>query len=45
VIPGHHRSGEELYSESVHVDEGPLSFEFSDKCAYQATFEYSSDDA
>jgi hypothetical protein len=45
VIPGHDRSGEELYSESVHVDEGPLSFEFSGKCAYRSTFEYSSDDA
>ena len=44
VIPGHHRSGEELYAESVHVDEGALSFEFSGKCAYQSTFEYSSDE-
>ena len=44
VIPGHHRSGEELYAETVRVDEGPLSFEFSGKCAYQSTFEYSSDE-
>jgi hypothetical protein len=45
VIPGHHRDGVEHYAETLHVDEGPLSFEYSGKCAYRATFEYSSDDA
>jgi hypothetical protein len=44
VIPGHHRSGVELYAETLRVDEGPLSFEYSGRCAYQSTFEYSSDD-
>jgi hypothetical protein len=43
VIPGHHRSGTELISELIHVDEGPLSFEVHGRCAYQSTFEYASD--
>ena len=42
VIPGHDRSGSELYADLLHVEEGPLSFELSGKCAYQSTFEYSS---
>jgi hypothetical protein len=42
VIPGHHRSGEELYTDVLYVEEGPLSFELNGKCAYQSTFEYSS---
>ena len=42
VIPGHHRTGSELYAELLHVEEGQLSFELSGKCAYQSTFEYSS---
>ena len=42
VIPGHHRSGSELYADALRVAEGPLSFEFSGKCAYESTFEYSS---
>ena len=44
VIPGHDRSGSELYADLLRVDEGPLSFEMSGKCAYQATFSYSSAD-
>jgi hypothetical protein len=44
VIPGHHRSGSELYADLLRVAEGPLSFELSGKCAYQSTFEYSSAD-
>ena len=44
VIPGHHRSGSELYADLLHVEEGQLSFEVSGKCAYQSTFEYSSAD-
>ena len=43
VIPGHHRSGAEHHGELVRVDDGPLAFEVSGRCAYQATFEYSSD--
>ena len=42
VIPGHHRHGTELYADLLHVDEGPLSFELSGRCAYESTFEYSS---
>jgi hypothetical protein len=43
VIPGHHRSGMEHHSELVRVHDGPLSFEVSGRCAYQSTFEYSSE--
>lgn len=42
VIPGHHRSGSEDYADHLRVDEGPLSFDFSGRCAYESTFEYSS---
>ncbi|HKF79194.1 MAG TPA: hypothetical protein VKB17_00030, partial [Thermoleophilaceae bacterium] len=44
VIPGHHREGLELFAELLRVDEGPLSFELSGRCAYQSTFAYSSAD-
>jgi hypothetical protein len=44
VISGHDRSGSELYADLLRVEEGPLSFELSGKCAYQSTFEYSSAD-
>lgn len=42
VIPGHHRPGTELHADLLRVDEGPLSFELSGRCAYQSTFDYSS---
>jgi hypothetical protein len=42
VIPGHDRSGTELYADVLRVDEGPLSFELSGTCGYESTFEYSS---
>jgi hypothetical protein len=45
VIPGHHHSGSELYADVLSVDEGPLSFEVTGKCAYESTFEYASDSA
>jgi hypothetical protein len=44
LIPGHHRSGVELHAELLRVDEGPLAFELTGRCAYQATFSYSSVD-
>jgi hypothetical protein len=44
VIPGHHRTGSELYADVLSVAEGPLSFEFSGRCAYESTFEYWSAD-
>ena len=43
VIPGHHRSGRELEADVLRVDEGPLSFELSGSCAYESSFEYSSE--
>jgi hypothetical protein len=44
VIPGHHRSGTELYADLLQVEDGPLSFELSGKCGYEAMFDYASDD-
>lgn len=44
VIPGHHRPGRELFSETIDVDAGPLAFSVQGRCAYESTFEYSSDD-
>jgi hypothetical protein len=41
VIPGHHRPGHELYSESLDVDADPLAFHFEGNCAYWSTFDYS----
>ncbi len=43
VIPGHDRLGEELYAETLHVDDDPLHFEFSGNCAYASDFAYQSD--
>jgi hypothetical protein len=40
VIPGHDRSGEELVSERIAVEDEELSFRFEDACGYAATFEY-----
>src|SRR4051794_5868345 len=40
VIPGHDRSGRELIADVLEVEDGPLSFEFEGRCAYEATFEY-----
>jgi hypothetical protein len=44
VIPGHHRDGRELFSDSIEVDAGPLTFSLQGRCAYETTFDYSSDD-
>jgi hypothetical protein len=44
VIPGHHRSGRELFAEELHVGDGALEFELRGVCAYESTFEYSSAD-
>jgi hypothetical protein len=43
VIPGHHRSGTEVYAETLTVKDEPLSFEFRGACGYESEFEYSSD--
>jgi hypothetical protein len=44
VIPGHHRTGRELISDTIEVDAGPLVFSVAGRCAYESTFTYSSDD-
>jgi hypothetical protein len=44
VIPGHHRSGVELHADLLRVEEGPLSFQVTGRCAYRSTFSYSSGD-
>jgi hypothetical protein len=44
IIPGHQRTGRELFSESIDVDAGPIAFSVQGRCAYEATFEYSSGD-
>jgi hypothetical protein len=43
-MPGHHRQGRELFSDSIDVDAGPLVFSVQGRCAYETTFAYSSDD-
>jgi hypothetical protein len=42
VIPGHHRPGAEFVGDQLRVDDGPLSYELSGRCAYQSTFDYAS---
>jgi hypothetical protein len=44
VIPGHHRKGRELISELIEASAGPLAFSVKGRCAYESTFEYSSDE-
>ena len=43
VIPGHDRSGREVVADLLSVEDGPLEFELTGKCGYEATFDYSSD--
>jgi hypothetical protein len=45
VIPGHHRSGRELYADLIKVEDGQLSFEFTNRCGYESDFLYSSNDS
>jgi hypothetical protein len=42
VIPGHHRTGREVVTDLLSVDDGPLEYELGGVCGYEATFEYSS---
>jgi hypothetical protein len=44
VIPGHHRPGRELISDSIAVAAGPLDYTVQGRCAYESTFDYSSED-
>jgi len=43
VIPGHDRPGRELVSDSIDAAVGPLAFSVRGRCAYESTFDYSSD--
>jgi len=43
AIPGHDRDGEELVSDELHVDDGPLNFHYRGVCGYGTTFAYSGD--
>jgi hypothetical protein len=44
LIPGHDRQGHELFSDLIDVNASPLVFSFQGRCAYETTFQYSSDD-
>lgn len=43
VIPGHDRSGREVVADLLSVEDGPLEFEFTHRCGYEASFDYSSE--
>jgi hypothetical protein len=43
VIPGHDRQGRELFSDSIDVDAGSVVFSVRGRCAYETTFDYSSE--
>ena len=45
IIPGHGRFGIEDYADLLRVEEGPLAVDLSGRCAYEATFRYSSAEA
>ena len=40
VIPGHQERGEELVTDQLSVDDGPLRFEYRGNCGYSARFDY-----
>src|SRR4051794_23409997 len=40
VIPGHEREGEELVTDELVIDDGPLAFSFRGVCGYGSTFDY-----
>jgi hypothetical protein len=42
VIPGHERTGREVYAESLQVSDGALDFSFRGNCGYESDFEYQS---
>ena len=41
VIPGHDRAGEELLTDELLVQDGPLEFSYSGVTGYGSTFDYS----
>jgi hypothetical protein len=42
VIPGHDRSGTEVVTEILRVEDAPLCYEVSARCGYESTFHYRS---
>jgi len=45
VIPGHHRTGREVYAELLRAElEDPLHFEATGNCGYESSFAYGSED-
>jgi hypothetical protein len=40
VIPGHERSGEELITDELTVEDGALAFNYRGVCGYSSTFDY-----
>ena len=42
-IPGHDHPGEEVLTDLMKVDDGPLQWEVSARCGFAADFDYSSD--
>ena len=43
IIPGHDRSGREVVAELLHVADEHFQLDYTGRCGYEATFEYSSD--
>ena len=41
VIPGHDRPGEELVTDELLIEDGPLAVNYRGVCGYGATFDYS----
>lgn len=44
VIPGHHRSGMEVYVDELRSSVAPIEYGFTGRCGYEASFAYSSKD-
>jgi hypothetical protein len=40
VIPGHARTGREVYAERLEVHDGELDFSFRGNCGYESDFDY-----
>jgi hypothetical protein len=40
IIPGHHRQGREMISDSIEVDAGEVAFSVRGRCGYESTFAY-----
>jgi len=40
IIPGHDRAGEELVTDELLVEDGPLEFSFRGVCGYGSSFDY-----